>query len=578
MAKRAKFANAVISDQGPQNPKLGNRGPRRGGPTPPTSGQGNADLGERDYFRNPTTPQYNTEPASSITPERVTQSVRMRWNPIRGLTADRLVTYLDQWRLGFFRQAGMAWEQMLRRDYQLQIVAPKRMKSVARHGYDVLTLDKVPDGMEAQAEEQQEFLKDFWDHISVTTALNPDEQGGLSLLIRQMQSAVGMYYAVHEIVWQPSPDGTLTAKFIFCPIWWFEGTRGKLRFLDSEFQVYGNDMMDGEWLVTCGDGIMEACSVVYLFKHLPLRNWLSFLDKFAMPGLIMKTDAQKGSREWEDAVTALQQVATEYAAVVNRNCDLSMLEVKAQGTGGGLFDALVEKMDRALTQIWRGGDLGTSAKKDAVGASLQEDETEILENDDAKLIEETLTAKVSRYALAWKFGPETPQLAYIKLRTTPRQNLKDDVAVDTFLLGAGAPLGRDSTLERYNRPVPAEGEELLKAPAPQAPKPGDPSDPSDPSKGSEDTADLANESQFEANALHSLVKAAAQDLQPVRDRLAAILQIDDPAIFESRLRAFLSDLDKLKADLSHDPATAQALAEILSTGVANGMAKTKPTA
>jgi hypothetical protein len=33
------------------------------------------------------------------------------------------------------------------------------------------------------------------------------EEGGDSLLIRQMMDAVGKFYAVHEIVWQPIPAG-----------------------------------------------------------------------------------------------------------------------------------------------------------------------------------------------------------------------------------------------------------------------------------------------------------------------------------------------------------------------------------
>ena len=56
---------------------------------------------------------------------------------------------------------------------------------------------------------------------------------------------------------------SLTATFRFCPLWWFEGTIGRLRFLPTEFAIYGVDMEPGGWLVTVGDGLMEACSVAY---------------------------------------------------------------------------------------------------------------------------------------------------------------------------------------------------------------------------------------------------------------------------------------------------------------------------
>jgi phage gp29-like protein len=285
-----------FSDQGPENPKLGNRAPQRRRPAPPTSGMTGQD-GVWDYFRDLKTPRrLKTEPDATVTPARVTLSVRMRYNPILGLDAERVVNYLDQWRLGFFRQAGMLWDQMERRDYMLQTVAPKRKKAVARNGFEILTVANVPASLESLAAAQQKFLQNFYDHLTVTTALEPDEQGGFALLVRQMMDAIGKRYAVHEIIWQPDAAGNLTAKFIFCPIWWFEGTRGKLRFLESEFQVYGKDMNPGEWLVTVHDGLMEASSLAFVLKHLPLKSWAALCDKFGQPGILGKTDAPYAPR------------------------------------------------------------------------------------------------------------------------------------------------------------------------------------------------------------------------------------------------------------------------------------------
>ena len=52
-----------------------------------------------------------------------------------------------------------------------------------------------------------------------------------------------------------------------------------------------------------------------------------------------------------------------------------------------------------MTILWRGGDLGTMSVHNAAGASLQADETDILEADDAQMIGETLTTQVSRHVL-----------------------------------------------------------------------------------------------------------------------------------------------------------------------------------
>jgi hypothetical protein len=356
---------------------------------------------------------------------------------------------------------------MERRDYMLQTVAPKRKKAVARNGFEIVTAAEIPAGLESLALAQQKFLKFFYDHISVTTALEPDEQGGFALLVRQMMDAIGKRYAVHEIVWQPDAAGNLTAKFIFCPIWWFEGTRGKLRFLESEFQVYGRDMNPGEWLVTVHDGLMEASSLVFLLKHLPLKSWSALCDKFGQPGILGKTDAPYGSKEWNDFLGAVSDFSQEWSAVTTHSSDISLVEPRSTIGGDNLFSSIVERMDKAITTLWRGADLGTSSKTNSTGASLQADETGILEIDDARIADETLATQVSRFALAWKFGPDTPQLAYLKIRVPENKNIDLDLKTDQFLVQSGAPLGVKNALERYGRQLPDPGESTLTAPPTQ---------------------------------------------------------------------------------------------------------------
>lgn len=437
----------------------------------------------------PTDPPIRTAGESSISTERVTLSVRMRFNPLRSLTPDRLAQYLDQFDLGFFRLAAITWDRLERRDYKIRAVAPKRKKAIARHGWEIVTVDGVAPGEEDLAARQARALGYFYDNLTATDALRPDIQGGLALLVRQMMDAVGKYYAVHEIVWKPEanvaavydrrtksagmngggdtpPLQRLTAQFVFCPLWWFEGVTGKLRYLDNEFQVYGRDMLPSEWLVTCGDGLMEACSVAWMFKHLALQDWLTLCEKWGQPFIDAATSAEPGSPEWEAMVAYVRNFGPDGGGVRSQGSAINTIESK--GAGNTLHEKMVENMDRALTILWRGGDLSTTSARNQAGASLQEEESEILETDDATIIEETLAAQVNRYVIAWTFGADAPVLAYLKFRKQEKKNVELDLAVDTFLLNAGAPLAINTTLERYGRPVPAAGEELLKVPGPAA--------------------------------------------------------------------------------------------------------------
>jgi phage gp29-like protein len=398
-----------------------------------------------------------------ITRERIEESIRARFNPVPNLTPRLLASYLDAFRLGFFRNIALTWDVLERRDYKIQAVAPKRKKAVARYGWEILTLDDSP-----AAQQQKLALEYFYNHVTATNVLDENETGGFSLLVRQMMDAVGKRYAVHEIIWKPVGSSSpsvirspqLTATFRFCPLWWFEGTQGRLRFLTSEFALYGVDMEPGGWLVTVGDGIMEACSIAWIYKNLPLRDWLNYTEKFGTPGIIGKTDAALNSPEWEEFAKIIKNFTQDWSSVVSKSNEVELIQPK--NSGEGPFAPLIEKMDRAITILWRGADLGTMSSHNAAGASLQADESNLLEMDDAQMIAETLTAQVSRHVLQYHFG-DAPQLAYIKVRTPDRKEVAQSLQVDQFLLQSGAPIAVKDALERYDRPVPDSGEALLKA-------------------------------------------------------------------------------------------------------------------
>jgi phage gp29-like protein len=218
-------------------------------------------------------------------------------------------------------------------------------------------------------------------------------------------------------------------------------------------------MAPGGWLVTVGDGIMEACSVAYVFKTLTLRDWLNYSERFGTPGILGKTDAAIGSNGWRAMEEALQKFSVDWASVTNPTNDIHLVEAK--NGNNQPFKLLVDLMDEEMTRLWRGGDLGTSSKQNSVGASLQSAESEILEVDDAAMLSETLTLKVSRFALNWKFGPHAPQLAYIKVKAAEKQNTQLDLLIDQFLLAAGFPISKASAGERYGRALPKAGGDLL---------------------------------------------------------------------------------------------------------------------
>lgn len=394
---------------------------------------------------------------SQISEIRVKHSMRARFNPIKTLTPDTLSSMLDGFHAGYLKSAALTWEAIEHRDDVIFGVAMKRKKSISRLNWEILTVDDSE-----EAKKQQSALVYFYNNLTATSACDANERGGIGLLIRQMMDAIGKKYAVHEIIFDPRATGTndmqVTANFRFVPLWFFENRDGKLRFLLNEGSTEGIELEPGAWLVTVGDGLMEACSIAYLFKHLPLRDWLVYCERNGMPGVKGVTDAPPNSAQWECAREAVEDFGAEFHALMSRGTDIEAIDLSAKGVLP--YPALIDRMDRAIAALWRGSDLATLSRSNGTGASVQADETAILEADDAAMISETLNTQVDRFVINHLFG-DVPVKAYIRLIPNIRKNIKDEIALYRDLYELGVPLALSDIRERFSLPMPVEGDIFL---------------------------------------------------------------------------------------------------------------------
>lgn len=396
---------------------------------------------------------------SQVSEIRVKHSMRARFNPIKTLTPDTLSSMLDGFHSGYLKSAALTWEAIEHRDDVIFGVATKRKKSVSRLNWEVLTVDDSD-----EAKKQQEALTYFYNNLTATNACDANEKGGFSLLIRQMMDAIGKKYAVHEIIFDPRVDEAgsdafqVTANFRFVPLWFFENRDGKLRFLLNEGSTEGIELEPGAWLVTVGDGLMEACSIAYLFKHLPLRDWLVYCERNGMPGVKGVTDAPPNSAQWECAREAVEDFGAEFHALMSRGTDIEAIDLSAKGELP--YPALIDRMDRAIAALWRGSDLATLSRANGVGASVQSDETAILEADDAAMISETLNVQVDRFVINHLFGNVAVK-AYVRLIPNIRKNVNDEIALYRSLYELGVPIALSDVRERFNLPMPIENDIFL---------------------------------------------------------------------------------------------------------------------
>jgi phage gp29-like protein len=396
--------------------------------------------------------------ANELTDERVQLALRARFNPTGTITPHGLAAAHDEFDRGYLRNAAMMWEVIEDRDDLVKSVAGKRKKNIARNGFEVVTFAKEGAKDYAQALKQKAALEYFYGQVRVTNAIDANESGGFKLLIRQMMDAVGKKYAVHEILWKPTEDG-LTAELRFVPLWFFENTKGRLRFLKSPYALEGVDMAPGAWLVTAADGIMKACATAWMRKHLALSDWESYSGTYGKPGLVGTTSAARGSAEFDSLASAMEEFVTNKTIVLNNAETVKIVDFASNNAP---FDQLVERMDRLISALWRGSDLSTISKTQGYGASLQQGETQILEEDDAELISETLQKNIDPVVIEYTFGKGTPLLAGVMVQQTPKRGTQQDMIIDQFLVGAGMQLSVADAAKRYGRAIADPGEPVLK--------------------------------------------------------------------------------------------------------------------
>lgn len=506
------------------------------------------------------------------------RELRSRYAPLRGLDPDKLVRAIEDFRAGYLGPLARIVEELETRDDTMCACSTKMRAAAARCPHQVLIREGVGQADRERAEAHRHALERLWANVRATDALSRNARGGIRLLLKQMMSARSQGYAAHELVWRPRPDGSMDLTLVHVPLQFFEARSGALRYLRDPNGYEGEEMAEGEWMVTAGEGAGIAAAIAATFKRLSLQDWLLFSERCGQPGLHAATDAKKGSEEWDNLVAAVANFGREWGIVTDMSSKVETVSLANGGTPP--YPALVERMDRAIAVLYRGSDLSTlSADDGSVGASQQGEEADILEQDACEMLSETLQEQVERPFIRYTFGDDEP-LAYIQISPVARPDLKMEMDIDRHLVSLGVPLSRKEALERYQRSLVSKDDPEdapLKQEAPPAGGFGLPNETPDAGKAdSRLAAPLQNarkpgEAQDTppepAPALKRVLEAFRSDLGPAAEELKRVLDLP-----EGEMRAACKDLaDRLPDLLPQDPAMAAVLAEELAGAFAEAV-------
>ncbi len=273
-------------------------------------------------------------------------------------------------------------------------------------------------------------------------------------------SAQSYGFACHDLSWKPLPNGEIEATFTSVPLWKFENRTGELRYIPQVGGWDGIPMKRGEWMVSTGDGIGIAAAICACMKRLGLTNWLVFTDRCVLPLIHGKSSAAYGSDQFKNLQTALKNINRLAKLQTDPTTEISAIQM--DGGKQNPFGPLIEWADRAIVTLYRGGDLATISRPDAVGSNPQLDETDALEQRSCGRITETLNEQVSAFVIDYVLNE--PLLAEIVVEPVSKPDVKQDMEIDRFLLACGVKLSKTDALSRYGRAEAEDEADALAAP------------------------------------------------------------------------------------------------------------------
>lgn len=167
-------------------------------------------------------------------------------------------------------------------------------------------------------------------------------------------------YAVAEIMWV-ARDGALTfedikvrraRRFRF-------GQDGALRLLTQDNPMEGEALPDRKfWMFAAasdnddtpdGVGLGYWCYWPVFFKRNGLKFWLIHLEKFGMPTAMGTYDLSASADDQRRLLDAVQAIQTDSGIIVPEGMKIELIEASRGGQGD--YEALYERMDRAISKV-----------------------------------------------------------------------------------------------------------------------------------------------------------------------------------------------------------------------------------
>ncbi|HZP46306.1 MAG TPA: DUF935 domain-containing protein [Candidatus Binataceae bacterium] len=449
------------------------------------------------------------------------RNVYPQYYPSSNLTPWKLVSILRRTDYGEPWEYLELAEEMEEKDLHYLAVLGTRKESVAQLELIIKPADNSADSLKHADYVREKLL---------------DGPLNLSDALFDMLDAIGKGFSATEIIWDQGAEWTPTRLIWRDPRWfqfdWISGNQLLVRSIEGQQIPAAPDTIDPNFFAPTGapagsmgarvgiqpmttplapwkfithiakaksglpirGGLARAIAWAYLFKHLVLKDWVTFTEVYGQPLRVGKYGPGATENDKNLLLQAVANIGTDSAAIIPDSMLIEFTELKNSGAGNDIYERFLLYLNDQITLATLGQTLTTQMPREggsrAAAQVHQAVRRDILASD-AQRLSSTINRDLVRPLVDFKFGPQKvyPQLSI---------GLPDDQDIKTFadaiseLADRGLEVDQRTILDKLGLPEPEEGAKLLQ---PNTQLTGD-----DPDAPPEDDSDDSNKDAQRKNA------------------------------------------------------------------------------
>ena len=382
-------------------------------------------------------------------------------------------------------------------------------------------------------------------------------------------------------------DGTLECLEI-CDQWNVvrNGIKGGWKYnpeaRNTTFQALpeANLIDPANWIIRIVPRHVNRIGIIkFLRSNLSQKDWDGFIEQYGIPAWLIFGPPNVPLNKIADYEAAAEKIARGGSGYLP-NGSTAMAADSPRGSSP--FKEHLDYWQKQLILVGTGGLLTMLAESGSgtLAGAAHTDTFEQIARAEARKISSIMQRQLDRQILN-NIWPGSPRLAYWELAANEETDTGALIDQVLKLSQAGYQMSAEELSEKTGYSLtlkPSVGSGLSIGNVERGVEPQDVESAGEQPPEGED-AEMSNRAPgiVDHTFQEAVYKAAAMDLQPVRRRLERILQIDDPEILQTRLRALQREIEsgQLLRDINADPASAKPMELLLAHSMQQGITKEK---